>query len=308
MSALLEEIKRHIGAEEEPVEYVIDAGTIKLFADSIMDSDPLYQDEEYARTTKHAGIVAPPTFFGGATGLRLPKAGGYRSNPPVNRLMPSGWTTVAAGDDFQFFAAVRPGDTLTCREKLVGAYEKPGRSGNLVFETREKTFTNQNGQIALIRKMSGVSFQPSPGEGTSPAQSHAPKAGHGGTELPSHTVGPILIRHLAMFAIATAELVDIHYDKDYAQSVGLPDAIVQGLYRTTIIAQMLKSWVGDGSAIRWLSVQHRAMDAARNTLTAGGRVLRTSKQQDGHLTECEVWTENQHRQRTTVGTAGLTTP
>ena len=67
MSALLEEINRHIGTEAESIEYVIDVGSIKLFADSIMDPDPLYCDEEHTRTTKHAGIIAPPTFFGGAT-------------------------------------------------------------------------------------------------------------------------------------------------------------------------------------------------------------------------------------------------
>ena len=40
MSALLDEINRYIGTEAEPIEYVIDAGSIKLFADSIMDPDP----------------------------------------------------------------------------------------------------------------------------------------------------------------------------------------------------------------------------------------------------------------------------
>ncbi len=182
-----------------------------------------------------------------------------------------------------------------------------GRSGTLVFVIKEKTFTNQHGQIVMIRKLSGVSFERSPRKSTSRSQNQTPGVKHS-AELPLLTVGPVRIRHLAMFAIATAEFVDIHYDRDYAQSVGLPDVIIQGLYKTAVIAQMLKNWAGDGDAIRWLSVQHREMDTAGNTLTASGRVLRTSKQYDGQLTECEVWTENQHGQRTTVGTAGLAIP
>jgi len=307
MSVLLDEISKYVGAEAEPIDYVIDAGSIKLFADSIMDADPLYFDEEYAITTKHGGIVAPPTFFGGATGLRHLKAGDSRTMSSISLPLPPDWTLMAAGDDFQFFTVVRPGDTLTCRERMVGAYEKTGRSGNLIFVNREKTFTNQYGRIVMIRKLSGVCLGRPFRKNTSNNRSQNPGVGSR-AELPALTIGPIRIRHLAMFAVATAEFVDIHYDQDYARSVGLPDVIIQGLYKTTAIAQMLKNWVGDGNAIRWLSVQHRGMDIAGNTLTVSGRVLQTSQQQDRQVTECEVWTENQHGQRTTVGTAGLYIP
>ncbi len=109
-----------------------------------------------------------------------------------------------------------------------------------------------------------------------------------------------------MFAAATAEFVDIHYDRDFAQSRGLPDAIIQGWFKTATIAQMLKDWVNDGDAIKRLTVQHRGMDVAGNTLTAGGKVSRVSQQDDGgKQVECDVWVENQHGQRTATGTAVL---
>jgi len=307
MSALLDEINSYIGAEAEPIGYVIDTGSIKLFADSIMDPDPLYCDEEYAKTTRHGRIVAPPTFFGGATGLRDLKAGDPRTMSSIYLPMPPGWTSVAAGDDFQLFTAVRPGDILTCREKVVEAFEKQGRSGNLIFVAREKTFTNQHNQIVMIRKLSSVSLQQSLVERLTNSQQRAPDVGHR-TELPTLTIGPVMIRHLAMFAVATAEFVDIHYDRGYAQSIGLPDVIIQGLYKTTIIAQMLKNWVGDGDTIRRLIVQHRGMDVAGNTLTVGGRIISNSQQRNDNLTECEVWTENQHGQRTTIGRADVVIP
>ena len=124
-------------------------------------------------------------------------------------------------------------------------------------------------------------------------------------ELPALTKGPVKIRQLAMFAAATAEFVDIHYDRDFAQSVGLPDAIIQGWYKTATIAQMLKDWAGDGNALRRLTVQHRGMDVAGNTLTAGGKVTKLWQQADGQQVECEVWIDNQHGQRTVIGTATL---
>jgi acyl dehydratase len=307
MSAPLDEINRYIGAEAQPIEYVIDTGSIKLFADSIMDPDPLYYDERYAKTTKHGGIIAPRTFFGGATGLRGVKAGDSRTMSAISVPIPPGWTSMAAGDDFQFFAVVKPGDILTCRERVAEAYEKQGRSGHLIFITREKTFTNQHGQIVMIRKLSGVSLEPSSEKNATDNRHPISDVGNS-IELPALVVGPVTIRYLAMFAVATAEFVDIHYDRDYAQSLGLPDVIIQGLYKTTIITQMLKNWTGDGILIRRLIVQHRGMDVAGNTLTAGGRIIGTSQQQNGKLTKCEVWVDNQYGQRTTVGTASLTIP
>jgi acyl dehydratase len=129
-----------------------------------------------------------------------------------------------------------------------------------------------------------------------------------GLELPVLTKGPVRVRHLAMFAAATSEFADIHYDRDYAQSMGLPDIVIQGVYKTATIAQMLKDWVGDGTALKRLNVQHRGMDVVGNTLTAGGKVLSVSDEPDGKRVECEVWVDNQHGQRTATGTAIVLLP
>jgi acyl dehydratase len=307
MSYSLDEIKKYVGTEAEPIEYIIDSGAIKLFADSIMDNDPLYCDEEYAKTTKYGGIIAPQTFFGGATSVRGLKAGDSRTMSAIPLPIPSGWTSIAAGDDFQFFSVIRPGDILTCCERIAEAYEKQGRSGHLIFVTREKTYTNQYGKIVMIRKLSGVSFKPSSQNNTTGNRYAVPYSDTNSinTELSPLTVGPVTIRYLAMFAVATAEFVDIHYDREYAQSAGLPDVIIQGLYKTSVIARMLKNWTGDGTLIQQLTVQHRSMDVAGNTLTAGGRIIESNQNENSKLTKCEVWVNNQHGQRTTIGTAKL---
>jgi len=124
-------------------------------------------------------------------------------------------------------------------------------------------------------------------------------------ELPALTKGPIRIRQLAMFAAATAEFVDIHYDKDFALSKGLPDVIIQGWYKTATVAQMLKDWAGDSDALKRLNVQHRGMDVAGSTLTAGGKVISVSREDTGKRVECQVWIDNQHGERTVTGTATL---
>ena len=307
MSTPLDEIRKYIGAEGEPVVYSIDTGAIKFYADALMDSDPLYYDEEYAKTTKHGGIIAPPTFYGGATSLRNLKAGDQRTMTSAHFPVPPGWVSVNAGDEFELFAPVRPGDTLTSREKLVEAHEKQGHSGYLIFTTKEKTITNQQGQVVLIRRTTNSYRQPS-SEGKPVERSHRVQEEREGTALPGLTKGPLTIRQLAMFAAATAEFSDIHYDKDFAQSRGLPDPIVQGLFKTATIAQMLKDWTGDGTAIKRLATQNRGIDVVGNTLTAGGRVTGVSEEENGKRVECEVWVSNQDGQRTVTGTATLVVP
>ena len=165
MSALLEEVRKYIGTESEPIIYHIDKGAIKFFAESIMDPDPLYRDEGYAKKSKHGEIIAPPTFYGGASSVRNLQADDPRTVSSVSIPMPSGWVSLNAGDDFELLAPIRPGDTLTCREKVVDAYEKQGSSGHLIFTVREKTFTNQHGELVLIRRVTGASRGPAREEG-----------------------------------------------------------------------------------------------------------------------------------------------
>lgn len=303
MSQELAALKRCIGQESAPTRYVVDQGSVKYYADSIMDPDPLYRDEEYARGTKHGGIVAPPTFFGGAIGLRGIPAGDPRTMFGLTLPLPAAWLTVATGDEFDFLAPVRPGMTLVCHERLVDAYEKQGSSGRLLFYTVEKTFSNAEGDSLLRRKIfcAAREHRPAPGSTSGAITERVPATLPGG--MHEYTVGPVTVRYLAMFATATAEYVDIHYDADYARSVGLPGPIVQGLYKTAIIGQMLKNHAGDGTALRQLSVQHRGMDTAGSVLSAGGRVVSVQTSGPTWNTDCEVWVRNQDGAVTTVGTA-----
>ena len=126
--------------------------------------------------------------------------------------------------------------------------------------------------------------------------------------IPQFVVGPITVRYLAMFATATAEFVDIHYDADYARSVGLPGPIVQGLYKTALIARMLKDWTGEQGLVKHLNVQHRGMDAAGSVLTVGGTVMTPPEDDSSSLIDCHVWVANQGGTATTWGTARVARP
>ena len=307
MTEELELARARIGMESPPIGYVADPGSIRFFADSLMDPDPVYREETAARGRGLSGVVAPPVFFGTATGLRNVTAGDRRTMFWNEVLLPDGWFSMATGDEFEFYSAVKPGMLLVARERIVDAHEKTGRNGRLIFFTYEKMFESSDGSPVLRRLIKCAARAAVPAASSAPQR----RVGHlnleGCTAIPPLTVGPVTVRYLAMFATATAEYVDFHYDADYARSVGLPGPIIQGLYKTALIGQMLAKWGGYEGAMRSLDVQHRGMDLAGSVLTAGGCVETQTGRQDGDLVSCRVWVENQDGVVTTEGSAVVQT-
>ncbi|MFW6102671.1 MAG: FAS1-like dehydratase domain-containing protein [Chloroflexota bacterium] len=294
MSDELHALRRMIGSQAPPVHYAISAASLSYFADSLMDTDRRYHGEHPS---------APPVFFGSAFDLVDMPAGDRRTMFGLSLPLPAGWSVIATGDDFEMHAPVKPGMSLTCTERFVDAWEKQGRSGRLLFFVVEKVFRDGDGSTILRRRIAGAAREPTPlaSAGQTVPQQEQPE----GISFPTLTVGPVYVRHLAMFATATAEFVDIHYDADYARSVGLPGPIVQGLYKTALIGQMLARRAGEAGRITKLSVEHRGIDLAGNTLTVGGRTSARSEQSDYGISACEVWVRNQDGIITTHGSATI---
>jgi len=309
MSTELTELKRHLGAKSPPIRYEIDEGSIQYFADSIMDPDSRYHCPPSSPSCQPPGLVAPPTFFGSATGLRGVAAGDASTMSALDLPFPRGWMTIATGDVFEFYEPIRSGMTLISRERLVDVREKLGRSGRLIFYTIEKVFANPEGAPVLKRMLYCAAREPNPVTvGVRPGTPQTPGPVLTCGSIPTLTAGPITVRYLAMFATATAEFVDIHYDADFARSLGLPGPIIQGLYKTALVARMLKDWLGDGSLIRSLAVEHRGMDLAGAVLTVGGAVTLDLNVTGTACVDCSVWVRNQHGIVTTSGSARVVPP
>ena len=58
------EMKATIGREGEPNDSTMEAtlSEHRRFVQAIMDEDPIYYDEEYAKKTRYGTIVCPPLF------------------------------------------------------------------------------------------------------------------------------------------------------------------------------------------------------------------------------------------------------
>lgn len=108
----------------------------------------LFWDEEYARTTRWGGIIAPQDFnpFAWPVDREAPAPG--RSTPqgagPGTRGMNGSQTDT-------YGVPMRPGDVITSRRALVDWNENVGRLGLTLYSYNEDRWTNQNGELVKSR-------------------------------------------------------------------------------------------------------------------------------------------------------------
>lgn len=128
-----------------------------------------------------------------------------------------------------------------------------------------------------------------------------------GMELPTIVKHPTR-RQLVMYAGASGDFYEIHYDQEYARGNGLPNVIIHGALKSAWLGQLMTEWMGVAGHLKKLEVQYRGMDVPGSPVYVRG-VVRRKYQEDGqNLVECEVWLENQQGERTTRGTAVVALP
>ena len=106
-------------------------------------------------------------------------------------------------------------------------------------------------------------------------------------------------RQLVQYAGAQGDFYEIHYDQDYARSVGLPGVILHGLLKAGFLAQLVTDWLGDRGTLKTFEVSYRGTDIPGHPYACNGRVTKV----DGADVEIEIWGEDEAGKRTTVGTA-----
>jgi acyl dehydratase len=110
------------------------------------------------------------------------------------------------------------------------------------------------------------------------------------------------------WAGASGDYFEVHYDKDFAQTQGLPGVIIHGWLTLSFIGQMLTDWIGDEGELRKLGCTYRGIHRPAEDLICKGKVTKKYVKDNEHYVECEVWAENPKGERTTPGTATVILP
>ena len=127
-----------IGTRLRTEQYIRDAslGALISFVNGIGGTNPLFRDQEYTAYTKYGSVIGHPCalymrHWSGRTRWGLPGVHGF-----------------FAGNDWEFFRALRPGDAINCAERVVDVQEKESRySGKLVIQYMEAIYTNQRDEV-----------------------------------------------------------------------------------------------------------------------------------------------------------------
>jgi len=114
-------------------------------------------------------------------------------------------------------------------------------------------------------------------------------------------------RQLVMWAAASGDFYEIHYDAAYARSIGLPGIVVHGALKHALLGDLLHRWVAPGGRILSFGCSYRELDRPGD-LRCRGRVQRLSRERGEHRVELDIWVEDEQGRVTTPGSAVVMLP
>lgn len=323
--------------QPEQFNYEVTRDGVRHFAYCIPDYNALYLDQEYARSTRWGGIIAPPGYLyshGSSVWLRafpgLRNADGEELKQNDN-----------AGENWEFFRPVRVGDTVYSRGKVLSVEAKVGRKlGPCALVRSEIVYSNQHGDP--VARAVGLSFRfsaPKVTSGGGLARAYPPMpAGQTtravstpgrmpgmqptperridpqlffedvaeGTEIPAWELGPIAISHMSTFNAAT---LGRGYDEFGAVHGGaVPDAFAPGPLRIPWFGAMLTRWAGPDAWVTAISQANLEWVLVGFKVVCGGKVVRKYSEGGRNLIDCALWCDSELGFRTNTGKATVALP
>ena len=173
-TALTPEVKAMIGVTGDLVECwgVVDKEYLRRFSQAVMDPDPRYWDEDFARSTRFGEIITPPIMVSYMPG-RLPPSEGdpvtraFQENPQSDGIggvrregepppIPTNLVRILnAGNELEIYRYPSIGDKISFQNKYADIRERVGRDGNpFLIVVTETTFRNQRGELLCITRAS----------------------------------------------------------------------------------------------------------------------------------------------------------
>ncbi|MFC1918071.1 MaoC family dehydratase N-terminal domain-containing protein [Chloroflexota bacterium] len=150
-SVITDEMRQAIGSLLDTSVLEIEKGKIKQYVRAMEETNPLYQDEDYAIGSRYHGLIAPPGLL-----ITQVMSGGASYNMPYEDPLTH---SVDAGEIIEFFQPIRPGDVLFLTRKLKSLSERESKSlGKMRMQDVEVTYTNQRGEVVARKVKSSFRY------------------------------------------------------------------------------------------------------------------------------------------------------
>lgn len=135
-------IKDLIGLELTPYTYSVEKGKIRELAAAIGDPNPIYYDEEAAKSEGYDGIPIPLTFL-----QVIDLWGGYSFEQKCQKLNLNPVKILHGEQGYEFFKPIYADDVLTVSGKVADVKVKQGSSGGMNLITLEFEYRNQYNEL-----------------------------------------------------------------------------------------------------------------------------------------------------------------
>ena len=180
-SALTAEVKAVIGVTAEKIEASLSWGIeregLRIFTQAIMDPDPRYWDDEFAKSTKFGAIITPPIYCTylnrrAKPGSEDPVTRAFAENPTSDGIggvrdtkepgtLPAVPTHLKrilnAGNEIELRQYPKLGDRVFSQAKYADIRERVAKDGaRMLIVTTEIVYTNQNGEVLCILRASQI--------------------------------------------------------------------------------------------------------------------------------------------------------
>jgi acyl dehydratase len=289
----IDRLDERVGETVRSVEgMTVEAGKVAEFAAAVGDDDPLFRNPSIAARRGYERIPTPPTF------TRTSMFPRYRPDSAARLGVDIGFDIQRELHGEQAYELKRPvyvGDTLSATTTLINAYEREGQEGGaMTFAVLETEYVDGSDDPVLTEKETIIEtnklMTESENDGhndrdlnTAPDGASIRQKGTG--EEPIESVdqvavgdaGPtVIVEDLApidfvRYAGASGDFNPIHYDRQYARSLGNPSVFGQGMLTAGYAGHFLSDWFRL-DALRRFRTRFISRVWPGDTLTVNGEV------------------------------------
>lgn len=265
MTLATEELRAWIGREavyDAPEE--LGRASIRSFALAVGDDNPLWVDDDYARTNGYAGVIAPPTLVCETNQFvqRPPDADGYIGH---TWDLPFAGRAIRGGNAYTFHRPVVPADRVRTHWRINEIDERTSSSGaSLLVVVSTATYTGSKGDPLAVNRETLLLT-----DGAGSAGGSRPVTEAGGEALP-RLKRTISLPDMVAYAGATWDWHRLHYDAAYVAAMGLPGPVVDGQMLGALMAEQILDHFGPRAFITELQMRFRGMVFAGDTVEVSG--------------------------------------
>lgn len=309
-------------SEREPAPLEVSEYIISHWCETLEDGNPLYLDEDYARSRGFRGRVAPPASV--MTALTMPfrwpwPPTGHKPQRHIHYEikellgLPVG---IISDIEVEYSEPAEVGDRISVSQRLVSiSKRKKTRLGDGHFWTMDRLYWKQDGSLVARERLTAFGYgaeeasQPNQATlaqgGWSPAVEEVlggERTGYQppalrrlywedvreGEELPE-MIMPITMTRCVYMASATRDFSPQHSNPEYAKGRSrTKDAFVNTPFNMGIVSRFLTDWAGPEATVRRLKVTMHGNVCAGDDMIVTGTVTRKHREGDDHLIDVEV--------------------